>query len=111
MTSRLSKGPAVSWWWIFGLLIGIPALALAALGIRALRFDDVELRQRERDRQDQIAGLAGAALTTALDRESTDARLGRDDANGAVHFEIGDDQVISFPAYRTYVAPLEAPPP
>ena len=111
MTRRASQGAAVSWWWIFGLLIGIPALALAALGMSALRLEDVEERQRARDRQDQIARLAAAALTTALDRESTDAQDGRGAANGTVRFEIGNDRVISFPAYRTYDAPLEAPPP
>ena len=109
MARRLSKSPVASWWWIFGLLIGIPALALAALGISALRLEDVEQRQRMRDRQDQVARLAAAALTTAFDRELADARDGREHA--AVHFAVGPDRVITFPGYRTYVARLEAPPP
>jgi len=111
MASRLSKSPADRWWWIFGLLIGLPALALAALGISALRLDDIEQRQRTRDRQDQIARLAGAALATALDRELSDARDAEHDVSGTVRFEIAADQMVSFPADRTYAAPLEATPP
>jgi two-component system sensor histidine kinase SenX3 len=110
MARRLSKASAASWWWIFGLLIGIPAVALALLGLSALRIEDVEQRQRTRDRQDQIARLAGAALTTALERELNETR-NDGDSNGVVRFEIGADRVISFPADRTYAAPLEAPLP
>jgi two-component system sensor histidine kinase SenX3 len=111
MARRPSKGPAAGWWWIFGLLIGIPALALAALGMSALRLEDVEQRQRTRDRQDQVARLASAALTTAFERELGNRSNGQTDGSGTVRFEIGADQVISFPAQRTYAAPLEAPPP
>jgi two-component system sensor histidine kinase SenX3 len=111
MARRLPKGPDSSWWWIFGLLIGVPALVLAALGISALRLDEVEQRQRVRDRQDQIARLADAALAAALERESTNAREGPPDASGSVRFETGDGQAILFPGYRTYVAPLAAASP
>jgi signal transduction histidine kinase len=112
MARHLPKGSDIGWWWwIFGLLIGIPALVLAALGISALRLDDVDQRQRARDGQDQIVRLAAAALSTAFDRESTDARGGPADGGGTVRFEVGADQVISFPVYRTYAATLGAPPP
>src|SRR5688572_19586322 len=111
MARRPSKGPAASWWWIFGSLIGVPALALAALGISALRLEDVERRQRTRDQQDQIARLADAALITALERELSTARDTRPDDNGTIRFEISANQVISFPAHRTYAAPLGAPLP
>ena len=65
---RLSPRPGQAWWWIFGLFIAAPAMALALLGLRAARVERIERQQQLRERQVQIARLADAALTTALNR-------------------------------------------
>src|SRR5262245_38247739 len=55
-----------TWWWGFGLLIALPALALALLGLRAVRAERIEREQQVREQQTQIARLADAALANAL---------------------------------------------
>ncbi|MBI1764199.1 MAG: HAMP domain-containing histidine kinase [Acidobacteria bacterium] len=55
-----------TWWWGFGLLIAVPALALALLGLRAVRAERIEREQQIREQQTQIARLADAALAGAL---------------------------------------------
>ncbi len=110
-----------SWWWIFGLLIAMPALALSLLGLGSFRADEIERQQRLRDQQAQVRRLADVALATALDREVTDAR-GRSrwsPARGpdglvnlsALHFEIDTRNVVSFPSERVYVAGIGAESP
>ncbi|MGE5359377.1 MAG: sensor histidine kinase [Bacteroidales bacterium] len=54
------------WWWIFGLLIAAPALALSLLGLRAARLDDVERDEEARQHLRHIATLADAALGNML---------------------------------------------
>lgn len=53
-------------WRLFGLLIAVPALALAGLGLRAVRAERIEGEQQLRERQRQIAQLADAAVLNAL---------------------------------------------
>lgn len=55
-----------NWWWGFGLFIAVPALALALLGLRAVRAERIERDQRVREQQTQVARLADAALPNAL---------------------------------------------
>ncbi len=55
-----------TWWWGFGLLIAAPALALALLGLRAVRAERIEREQQVREQQTQVARLADAALANAL---------------------------------------------
>src|SRR5262249_44087709 len=55
-----------TWWWGFGLLIAAPALALALLGLRAVRAERIERQQQVREQQTQIARLSDAALANAL---------------------------------------------
>src|SRR6185503_17473057 len=55
-----------TWWWGFGLLIAVPALALALLGLRAVRAERIEREQQVREQQTQVARLADAALANAL---------------------------------------------
>lgn len=110
-----------SWWWIFGLFIAMPALALALLGLGSFRADEIERQQRLREQRAQVGTLADVALTTALDREATDAR-GRSRASSpggqetavnvsALPFEIDNRNVVSFPSDRVYVAGVGAEPP
>jgi hypothetical protein len=63
-----------SWWWVFALFIAVPAVALALLGLTAIRADAVERGIRMREQQDQLARVAEAALATAFDREMAAAR-------------------------------------
>ena len=55
-----------TWWWGFGLLIAIPALVLAILGLRAVRAERIEREQLLRDRQAQTARLADAGIREAI---------------------------------------------
>ena len=96
-----------SWWWVFALFIAVPAVALALLGLTAIRADGVERQIRMREQQDQLARVAEAALVAAFDREITVARMSvvRDpsDARAAdVLFEIDDRGVVWFPIDRAY---------
>jgi signal transduction histidine kinase len=66
-----------NWWWGFGLLITLPALILALLGLRAVRIERLELNQQLREQQTQIARLADAAIANAL--TELDTELNRTD--------------------------------
>ena len=63
---RPELGSRMTWWWGFGLLIAVPALALAILGLRAVRAERIEREQQLRERQTQTARLADAAIRVAL---------------------------------------------
>ena len=96
-----------SWWWVFALFIAVPAVALALLGLTAIRADGVEREVRMREQQDQLARVAEAALAAAFDREITAARMRavRDpsDVRAAdVLFEIDDRGVVWFPVDRVH---------
>lgn len=74
------------WWTLFALLIAVPALALAALGLRAVRGDRVEADQQLRLQQQRVAELADAAIETVLGQIATElSRLtGRRPAQNAM---------------------------
>jgi signal transduction histidine kinase len=103
-----------SWWWLFGLFIGTPAVALALLGLGAIRADERERQRQHRDQQAQVASqilrLADAALTTTINGVEADTRrtpAAIDSVAGsetAVAFEIDPRGTVSFPAVRVYVA-------
>lgn len=62
------------WWWVFGLLIALPAACLVALGLWAVRAERIEREQRILNQHIQIAGLVDAAavnVITALEREAS----------------------------------------
>ncbi len=86
----------MTWWWGFGLLIALPALALAILGLRAVRADRIEREQQLRDRQTQTARLADVAIRAALAELERQLRL-RDssDQNGSPP-EVEDSDVYFF---------------
>src|SRR6266404_2258913 len=63
---RPELGSRMTWWWGFCLLIAVPALALAILGLRAVRAERIEREQQLHERQTQTARLADAAIRVAL---------------------------------------------
>lgn len=69
-----------NWWWGFSLLITLPALILALLGLRAVRIERLELNQQLREQQTQIARLADAAIANAL--TELDSELNRAESAG-----------------------------
>lgn len=54
------------WRWSFGLLVAVPALVLALLGMRAVRAERLEREQQLRDRQAQTAQLVDAGMRLAF---------------------------------------------
>ncbi len=69
----LSKSSA-TWWWVFGLLIAAPALALAILGLWAARAERIEREQQLRRQQTQVVQLIDGAVTTVLTGLETELR-------------------------------------
>jgi signal transduction histidine kinase len=101
------------WWWVSSILIAGPALVLALFGLRAIRVDRIEREQQLREQQTQVARLADAAITNAiermiaqLDRMGIDsfaqpARPSLEQADlGVFILDAGD--VLSFPRQRIY---------
>ena len=56
------------WFWVFGLLIGVPALALFILGLRTIDLEREERRRQVTRQQQQIALLADSQISSALSR-------------------------------------------
>ena len=65
-TSVSLRSSRTWWWWGFGLLIAVPALVLAILGLRAVRAERIERDQQLRDWQAQTARLADAGIREAI---------------------------------------------
>lgn len=83
-----------SWWWGFGLLIALPALILALLGLRAVQIERLELNQQLREQQTQIARLADAAIVNSL--TGLESELGRADIAGP---KADGSPLVSAPGY------------
>jgi signal transduction histidine kinase len=106
------------WWWVFCVFIAAPAVALALLGVRARRADEIERRQRFKDEQSQLARAADAALASALDaivsRAHDAPRVERreptDNPSGIVPFRIEGGDVVVFPEDRVFSAPFGRTP-
>ena len=91
-------GRGRTWWWTFGLFIAAPALALAVLGLRAVRLERIERQQQLREQQAQTARLADAAISTALAQiESSEAVSGDYPA-----FSLEPQGLLLFPRERVY---------
>ena len=100
-----------AWWWVFSLLIAGPALALALLGLRAIRVERIEREQQLRDQQTQVARLADAAIRNTLERIAAQLDRGGDppgDAGSSLDvpdlpvFTLDAHGVLSFPRQRIY---------
>ena len=111
MPARLPRSSIrPNWWWVFLLLIALPAATLAVLGLRGLKADEVDRQQRLRNQQTQIGRLADSALLTALERELAGGRArGENSASDdlpsrgtedAVFFRIDEAGAVSFPQER-----------
>lgn len=61
------------WWWAFILLIATPALALALLGLRVVRLEELERVQAMRTQWAQLTRLADATIATTLASLQRDA--------------------------------------
>jgi len=91
-------GRGRTWWWTFGLFIAAPALALAVLGLRAVRLERIERQQQLRDQQAQTARLADAALSAALAQIETSEAASR----GYPVFSLEPQGFRLFPRERVY---------
>jgi signal transduction histidine kinase len=101
-----------SWWWVFSLCIATPAVALAVLGVGALRADDLERENRRRDREAQLVGLVDTALANVLEHLATDtgAAPGERLAD-SIRFELEGDGRLLFPDDCLVEGDDSGPPP
>jgi signal transduction histidine kinase len=88
----------MTWWWGFGLLIAVPALALAILGLRAVRAERIEREQQLRDREAQTGRLADAAIRVALGEIERQLRI-RDSLDQSISSPEVEDSGIHFFSY------------
>ncbi len=99
--SRWLPRPGRPWWWIFGLLIAAPAIALSVLGLRAARLERIERQQQLRDRQVQLARLTDAGLAVALSRLETELAAGAAPKD-AYLLSLDRQGLLLFPQERVY---------
>ena len=101
------------WWRLFGWLVAVPAVALSAVGLRAIRAERLDRELQVRDRQTQIAAIADAALATLFEdlesrlrRAETAWRSGADSPPpiGGQLVLVERAGVIAFPSDRVYFA-------
>jgi two-component system phosphate regulon sensor histidine kinase PhoR len=104
LASSLSR----RWWWIFGAFIAAPGIALALLGLRAIRADDIERQDRRREQHSAIASLSDVAIATALVRFLAMAPTSRE--KDVLPFEIDRQGVVSFPVDRVFFGPFGLTP-
>ena len=105
-----SSRPRGTWWWVFSLLIAAPALALALLGFRAIRAEQIERDQQVREQQTQVAHLADAAIANLLERLLAQVNRVADSSapqssSGLPDlpvFSLDDEGVLAFPQHRVY---------
>ena len=90
-------------WLVFALFVALPALALAAAGLRAISADDIERGGAQRRHAEFIARDAGDALQAALSRVTTLARSASA-PSGLTLFQRDPDGTVSFPQHRVFVA-------
>lgn len=103
--------------WGFGLLIAVPALALAILGLRAVRAERIEREQQLREQQTQVARLIDAAISNRLSalegelRQSANrnADPNNEHSSGAYIFSLSSDNILKFPNQRIYFGEQPTP--
>src|SRR5688572_23647723 len=77
----LRPSPRWNWSWGFGLFIALPALALALLGLRAVRAERIEREQQLREQQVQVARLIDAAMSNRIGALTAELRQHRSETN------------------------------
>ncbi len=101
-----------SWWWVFSLCIATPAVALAVLGVGALRADDLERESRRRDREAQLVALVDTALANVLEHLAADTGAARGERPAdSIRFELEGDGRLLFPDDRLVEGDDSGPPP
>ena len=55
-----------TWWVLFAVLIALPALVLALLGLRVVQLERIERAQQLRDQQSQLTRLADTAIANVF---------------------------------------------
>ncbi len=97
-----------NWSWGFGLFIALPALALALLGLRAVRAERIEREQQLREQQVQIARLIEAAISTRINSLPTELKHRTQNATpdetltGIYGFSLDQNKTLTFPDQRIY---------
>src|SRR5437879_5350933 len=99
-----------NWSWGFGLFIAVPALALALLGLRAVRAERIEREQQMREQQVQVARLIDAAVSSKISglevesrrREGQNFDEAEEALSGFFSFTLDQNNVLKFPNQRVY---------
>ncbi len=103
-----------NWSWGFAFFIALPALVLAALGLRAVRAERLEQEQQMREQEVQVARLFDAAILNKLN--ALEAELKRDDISdatrtpdGIYRFALDRNNALRFRSNRIYFGDSSAP--
>ena len=108
-----------TWWRLFALSVALPALALAWLGLRAVRAETAQQRDRVRGQQRQVARLVDGTIANLLaDLESRlrqpDADWWSPDASGApdglVPLVFDAAGIVTVPSDRVYFSDVGREP-
>jgi len=87
-----------SWWLVFGLLIAAPAVALALLGLKVIRADEIERAEWLRNERLRTVKALDAALDAALSQAT------------GIDVALDRSGVIRFPQSRVYFGPFGVTP-
>ncbi|MEX2271993.1 MAG: HAMP domain-containing sensor histidine kinase [Vicinamibacterales bacterium] len=100
-----------AWWRLFAVSIALPALALAWLGLRAVRAETVQERDRVREQQRQAARLVDGAIANLL--ADLETRLRQPDAawgSNLVPLVFDTAGVVTVPGDRVYFSDVGREP-
>src|SRR5436305_13768433 len=94
-----------NWSWGFGLFIAVPALALALLGLRAVRAERIEREQQLREQQVQVARLIDASLSSRMAALGEELKQQEDQnfdpaqqaLSGCYVFPLAQTNILKFP--------------
>ena len=106
-----------NWSWGFGLFIALPALALALLGLRAVRAERIEREQQLREQQAQLARLIDAAISNRMaslevelsQRETQNADAPKETLSGFYVFSLDRNNLLKFSNQRVYFGEQSTP--
>src|SRR5437660_1257737 len=113
-TNGFMRIPSISsrwnWSWGFGLFIAVPALALALLGLRAVRAERIEREQQLREQQVQVARLIEASMSSRLaalgvelkQQEDQNFDAAQQGLSGIYVFTLEQNNLLKFPRQRVY---------
>jgi signal transduction histidine kinase len=93
--TRASLKIGIGWWWAFALFICVPAFALALLGLRAARVEQIERAGQWRAQQTAFARVADASLSALIDQVEDQLRSADASEPGAQTDELSDTPMFS----------------